>query len=100
MGQIIKQPNGKYAIWSKIVTDITWFDLTREELIEAFVEEARVDIERQLEQKLALIDQGKPAYFQYTLTWEEALKERDELHGKESREFDDRGTPLEKTGEK
>lgn len=38
--QIIKQPDGRYLVWSTIVDDIVVYDADREEIIEWFVEGA------------------------------------------------------------
>jgi len=36
---VLKQPNAKYAIFSSVVDDFTWADLTHDELLEAAVEQ-------------------------------------------------------------
>lgn len=66
----------KYAIWSSIVDGFIYFNLTREEVIEVFVETERRRLEESINQKLDTIDSGKPAYYQFTMTFEEAMAER------------------------
>ena len=41
--QIIKQPNGKYCVFSSICDNIIYYDMTPGEIIEAYVEEDRVN---------------------------------------------------------
>ena len=56
--QIIKQPDGKYLIWSTIVDDIIVYDADREEVIEYFIEKAAERARRETDQSLDLIDEG------------------------------------------
>lgn len=90
--QYIKQPNGKFAIWSSIVDDFVYFDCTKEEIIEAEVEEVVERLKADITKTLDKVEKGEPAYYQFTQSWEEALARRDEQHGKD-REFDDQGNP-------
>lgn len=92
--QFIKQPNGKFAIWSSIVTDFIAFDCTQDEVVQMEVEDAVAEITTRAREKLKKVERGEPAYYQFTMTWDEALKRRDEQHGKDGREFDDQGNPL------
>ena len=44
MGQrLIKQPNGKYSVFSTITEDLMLVDYTRQELVDHYVQEAAVD---------------------------------------------------------
>ena len=79
--QIIKQPNGLYAIWSSIVDDFIYYDCVREDLIEAFVEEAKKDIERNVDNILEKLRSGKKPYYQFTKTLEEAIVTVRDVHG-------------------
>lgn len=44
IGQIIKQPNGKFCIFSRIIDNVTYSNVTPEQIIEILVAEAREDI--------------------------------------------------------
>ncbi len=92
--QYIKQPNGKFAIWSSIVTDFTAFDCTQDEIIQMEIEDEIKDLTKRIREKLEKVDRGESAYHQFTKTWKEALETRDEEHGKDGREFDDDGNEL------
>ncbi|KKL68543.1 hypothetical protein LCGC14_2123910 [marine sediment metagenome] len=74
--QIIKQPNGKYALWSSVVDDFTLIDATRDQIIEEFVERAEREIVRlrvNVAKTLDKIDAAEPAYMQFTLSFDEAV---------------------------
>lgn len=85
--QIIKQPNGKYAVWSSIATDFVMVDATPADIIEMEVESERERIEKEVIDKVAQMEAGQEPYHQRTMTWEEALVRRDEFHGPETRFF-------------
>lgn len=80
--QIIKQPDGKYAVWSSIVDNFTYINCTPEEIIEVWVQEAREDITRMVTSKVEALNAGKQPYYQFTKTWEECLEEIESRHGK------------------
>lgn len=73
--QIIKQPNGKYAVWSSTVDNFILLDATPDEIIEGLVADSRRDIERAVHGKVESLDRGEKAYHQFTLSWDDALKQ-------------------------
>lgn len=89
--QIIKQPNGNYAVWSTIVTDFVVIDATPEEIIQIWIEDESEKIREQVMKTVGKLERGEKPYYQFTMDWKEALKTRDEFHGKKDREFDDQG---------
>jgi hypothetical protein len=71
--QIIKQPNGAYAVFSSY--NDTWLlaDATREDLVEYYVKKAADEARRNVERTIDLVDSNpRKAYFQFTMTFEEA----------------------------
>lgn len=78
--QIIKQPNGKIAVFSTITDTFVVADATPEEIIEwrasEAAEQARVSTKQELDRVLS----EAPAYRQFTLSWDEATA-RDAEHG-------------------
>ncbi len=68
--QFIKQPNGKFAIWSSIVTDFIAFNCTREDVIEIETEDAVKEITARVNDKLDRVERGEQAYFQFTMSWQ------------------------------
>jgi hypothetical protein len=74
--QIIKQPNGFYAVFSSIVDDFILLDATPDEIIEDEVADARRTITEYVRRKVAALNRGEKPYYQFTMTWKQALKER------------------------
>jgi hypothetical protein len=94
MAQIIKQPDGKFAIFSRDV--IVMWDATGNEVVGWFVEQARVDAARAIEsaervsrKKLNDIAAGRPrqAYGQLAMSWEDALRSDRRHDGEAHRAF-------------
>ncbi|NED75377.1 hypothetical protein G3I51_24240 [Streptomyces sp. SID9944] len=79
--QIIKQPDGRLAVFSSITDTFIVVDATPEEIIEWRAEEAaqaaRESTRRELRHVLA--DNPHGAYYQFARTWEEASR-RDREH--------------------
>jgi hypothetical protein len=82
--QIIRQPNGRYAIFSTGTDTIHMWDATADEVVEHFVERAVEDARREWRRIVECVAAGEPrrVYYQFTMTWEEAL-ELDREHGGE-----------------
>lgn len=83
--QIIKQPDGHYAIFNTNSDAIVVWDAEGDEIVEWFAEraaeQARDDARRQLGHVAS--DEPRRAYFQFAMTWDEALRE-DQEHGGEA----------------
>jgi hypothetical protein len=80
--QIIKQPNGKYCIFSSVVDNVILYDMTAEEIIEEWTKEAREDIERKVKDIVSKIDKNEKPYFQFTKNYDEMIEDIKEIHGK------------------
>jgi hypothetical protein len=80
--QIIRQPDGEFAIFSTITDTIIMWDATAEDIEQYFVKRAADDASRRVLEILRCVSAGEPnqAYYQFTMTWDEALK-MDEEHG-------------------
>ena len=79
--QIIRQPDGFYAVFSSIVDGFTALNCTRQEIINSRIEEERERIRQEVNATCDKIDNGEPAYFQFGLSWDEAVEinnEKDE----------------------
>ena len=79
--QIIRQPDGLYALFSSVVDNYVMFDATPEEIVEYFTELERERIERSVGLKIAALSVGRKPYHQFTLSWEEACQKALEVHG-------------------
>lgn len=85
--QIIRQPDGKLAVFSSVTDTFVVVDATPEEIIEwraeAGAEEAR---ERTRAELARVLDEGNARpYYQFTLSWDEAA-EMDRKNNSESSE--------------
>ena len=82
--QIIKQPNGKYAIWSTIVDDFIFFNMTAEEWIQFRIRESAEQVRKDIEEIISKLEKGEKPYYQFTETWDD-LFERLSILGKKDR---------------
>lgn len=87
--QIIRQPDGMYAVFSSETDTIVVWDATEDEIVEYYVEiaaeRARRDVQRVLGHVRA--DEPRRAYFQFALTWSEALVKDREHQGEAWQQF-------------
>jgi len=79
--QIIKQPNGNYAVWFSIVDDFIFIDCTPEEIINEFVEYNREQITQDVERVIVSLEKGEKPYYQFTRTFKDAIKQIRSCHG-------------------
>lgn len=81
--QIIEQPDGKYCVFSSIVDGFIIKDATREEIVESFAEEARQDTIVSINSTFDKLESGGRPYYQFTMSYEEALETIKMRHGEE-----------------
>lgn len=79
MGQIIKQPDGRYAIWSSVTDDFDLTDMTPEEIVETWLADQRERLTASVSKIITALENGERPYCQFTMTWNEALRRRDEV---------------------
>jgi len=86
--QIIKQPDGKLAVFSSIVDAFIVVDATPEEILDWRAEEAAAKERERTQRELdaVLADDPRRVYFQFTRTWEEASEMDRENGGEQSEE--------------
>lgn len=80
--QIIKQPNGKYCIFSSIVDNVTHYDMTVEEIIEEWVNDAKNDITEKVKCIVSKLENGEQPYYQFTHSYDDMIAIIKEIHGK------------------
>lgn len=73
--QIIRQPNGKYCIYSTITDNVTHYNMTIDEIVNILIEDSK----KELRQKILNIENGKN---HFSLSYEEMLEQIFEIHGK------------------
>ena len=78
--QIIKQPNGKYCLFSTIVDNVTHYNMSKEEIVEAWTEHAKKEFERKVAAITEKLDGDEKPYFQFTLSYEDMLKTIVDIH--------------------
>lgn len=66
-----KQPNGLFCRFSSVVDTITHYNMTREEVIDYFIEKAKEDAEYVLENRLHKFEQVVDDFVPYNNTIEE-----------------------------
>jgi hypothetical protein len=68
--QVIKQPDGNYAIWSTIVDNFLEKNLSKKETKEFLLKDVMLDAESRVDKLFDDIDSGHvPSFY---LTWDEA----------------------------
>ena len=82
--QIIKQPNNKYALFSSIVDDFVLIDATPKDIIRCWVGSYRRDMRKKVKDITEKLERGEKPYYQFTMTFEEAINRIQELHGKDA----------------
>lgn len=72
--QIIKQPDGKLAVYSSVVDAWILVDASPEELLDYYAERAAKDARRDTQRVLdaVLADQPREVYYQFAMTFDEA----------------------------
>lgn len=81
--QIIKQPNGKYAVWSTMVDHFILYDATPEDIIADRIEQETARITVAVRKTIRELDEGGKPYHQFTKTFDEAMAWARAQHGDE-----------------
>jgi septation ring formation regulator EzrA len=84
--QIIKQPNGKYCIFSSVVDNVIYYDGTREQIVNAFLEPEIERIKKHVNEVIDQLEKGEKPYFQFTKSFDEMVDTVTEIHGKKKAE--------------
>lgn len=80
--QIIKQPNGKYCIFSSIVDNVISYDMTAEDIINEWVDEEREKIQLKVNDVISKLENHEKPYHQFTKNYDEMLECIKENYGK------------------
>lgn len=83
--QIIKQPNGKYCIFSSIVDNVIMCNATEQDIIDFRVKEHTEKIAKEIKEIIADLDKGKKPYH-FAKSYTEMLETIEDIHGKEEAE--------------
>lgn len=84
--QIIKQPNGKYCVFSSIVDNIIMYDATEQDIIDWRIREEAERVTKDIKQIISDINAGEKAYGIFTKSYSQMLDTIEDIHGKEEAE--------------
>jgi len=84
--QIIKQPNGKYCLFSSVVDSVTYYNLTKKEIVEVWTDKAKKEFESEVNEIIEKLDKEEKPYYQFTMDYEEMLKTILEVHNADEME--------------
>lgn len=79
--QIIKQPNGRYLIFSTIVDNVTHYNMAPEDIIDLWVERERKQITEDVNKTISRLDKGEKPYHMFTQSYNETMDLIKEIHG-------------------
>lgn len=85
--QIVKQPNGKHALWSSIVDNFTLVDADANDIIESFVDDFRRRCTADVNRVIAELERDGKPYHQFTKSFEDCLEIIGEVHGSDCETF-------------
>lgn len=91
--QIIKQPNGKFCIFSSIVDSVIGCDMEEQDIVNELIieldnerDDRIIEIKNKVKKIISKLNEGDRPYFQFTMTYEEMLQKIKEIHGDEEAE--------------
>ena len=85
--QIIKQPNGKYCLWSTVIDNFTHVDMTRDDIVSVFMEQEKSRYEDLVDKTIEYLDKGEAPYHQFTMTFDQCIEMISNVHGSEHAEY-------------
>ena len=80
--QIITQPDGAYALWSTISNAFVMIDATPDDIIQYFLEAEEARIRASVQETVDKLARGEPPYYQFTMSWDEAVAWYHTAHGR------------------
>ena len=79
--QIIKQPNGKYALFSSIVNDFIMIEADPQDIIDEWVRQYKLDMEKSVAEIVTALKKNEKPYGEFTMPFDEAVKTVKQCHG-------------------
>jgi hypothetical protein len=79
--QIIRQPDGLLCVYSTIVGQIIVYDATPQELVDYYAQEAAERARRDTRKMIDAVLTGEQPYYQFTMTYDEAVADHLEHDG-------------------
>lgn len=74
--QIIKQPDGRFGVFSYVVDAFVLLNATADDVETYFVQDAERETRRRVREKIECVEAGRPrdAYHQFAIPWSEAVR--------------------------
>lgn len=92
--QIIKQPNGKYCVFSTVVDSVVYYNMTQEELVKEFANDYGSYVQEKIIEIIEKLEVGGKPYYQFTMDYEEMMETIKDIHG--DKEFNEVKKVIEK----
>lgn len=80
--QIIKQPNGKYCVFSSVVDNIIMYDATEKDIVKFLAKESIERIKEDVKNTIGALNNCEKPYGQFTMNYKEMLNFISDVHGK------------------
>lgn len=81
--QIIKQPNGKYCVFSSVVDNVIFCHMEEKDIVDELVNEYRKEMEEKVKKIIFDLENDKKPYYQFTMSYPQLLQKIKEIHGKQ-----------------
>ena len=81
--QIIKQPNGKYCLFSSVIDNVIIYDATKEEIIDFLIEEQKDEITMNVNRQIEKLEKGSLPYSPFRLSYEDMKEKIKDINGVE-----------------
>lgn len=72
--QIIKQPNGNFAVYSSVAEDFVMFNGSEQDLVEFYLVKAKREITEFVKNTVEALNSNKTPYHQFTVSYEDLLE--------------------------
>jgi len=79
--QIIKQPDGMYALFSSFCDDFVLINAKPEDIVDEWVNSYKKEMEGKVHDIVAALERGEKPYYQFTMSFNEAVDKIKDLHG-------------------
>ena len=79
--QVVRQPDGRYAVWSSVTDDFVAVNLEAADVIEATAQSAAEEVRQEMTRIIGVLEKGGKPYFQFTKTFEECVETTLANHG-------------------
>lgn len=80
--QIIKQPNGKFGLWSSIVDDYVLINADKEDIVKYELCIKKKELEMFIGDRISRLNQG--VQFPFCYNWDSSLNQIKEIHGEKA----------------